>query len=423
MNEHLLHFIWKFRLYNIAQLHTTEGLPVEVLKVGLHNVHSGADFQNAKVKIGEVLWVGNVEIHINTSDWNKHHHQTDAAYDNVVLHVVYKHDAEIYNSKGEPIPVLELKDRINISTLTRYNELAKRDGTIACAKHIANVPEFTVKAHLDRMLIERLESKVQSINALLAENGTDWENLMFAMIARYLGASVNKEPFYLMAKSLPVNVWAKHADDRMQLEALVFGQAGFLDEKVDNDEYHSKLRKEYMYLKRLHNLQPIENHLWKFLRLRPSNFPTIRLAQLAAMMHYDIKMFSHILEAKDIKAIFNYFDVEVSPYWKEHYYFAKTSDKVNSHIGNDAKNILLINAVAPVLFAYGKYKADEDYCDKALKLLELCKPESNSIITMWKELGIKPTSAYDTQALLQLNNEHCTAFNCLNCSIGHSILK
>lgn len=422
MNEQLLHFIWKFRLYNIEQLVTTNGLPIEVVKTGLHNTHSGADFQNAKVKIGEVLWAGNIEIHINTSDWNKHHHHTDAAYDNVVLHVVYKHDAEIYNSKGEPIPVLELKDRINISTLTRYDELAKRDSTIACAAHLANVPEFTVKAQLDRMLVERLESKVQHIRALLGENGNDWENLMFAMIARYLGASVNKEPFYMLAKALPVNVWAKHADDRLQLEALVFGQAGFLEEKY-GDEYPQQLRKEYMYLKRLHNLQPIEKHLWKFLRLRPSNFPTIRLAQLAAMMHYDTKMFSNVLEAKDVKAIFKYFDVDMSPYWKEHYHFDKPSDKVNSHIGDAAKNTLLINAVAPVLFAYGKYKANEDYCDRALKLLELCKPEANSIVTMWKELGIKPANAYDTQALLQLNNEHCTAFNCLNCSIGHSILK
>lgn len=422
MNEHLLHFIWKFRLFNTDNLTTTNGLPVEVVKTGLHNTNSGADFQNAKVKIGEVLWAGNVEIHINTSDWQKHKHQHDAAYDNVVLHVVHNHDAEILNSKGKQIPVLELKDRVSTSTLTRYNELAKRDSTIPCAKHFATVPDFTIKTNLDRMLVERLESKVQQIQQVLAKNGNDWENLMFAMIARYLGASVNKEPFYMLAKTLPVNMWAKHADDRLQLEALVFGQAGFLEDRQE-EEYPKQLRKEYMYLKRLHGLQPIDNHLWKFLRLRPSNFPTIRLAQLAAMMHYDIKMFSNIMEAKDVKALFNYFDVEVSEYWKSHYHFNKPSENVNSHIGDSAKNVLLINAVAPVLFAYGKYKANEDYCDRALKLLELCKPESNSIITMWKDLGIKPLNAYDTQALLQLNNEYCLSFNCLNCSIGHAILK
>jgi hypothetical protein len=242
------------------------------------------------------------------------------------------------------------------------------------------------------------------------------------MIARYLGASVNKEPFYMLAKSLPVKVWAKHADDPMQIAALVFGQAGLFDTKYD-DEYPNQLRKEYLYLKRLHNLQSMPNEIWKFLRLRPANFPTIRLAQLAAFMYLDTKMFSKILEAEDVKSIHRYLDVETDAYWQTHYHFDKPSKNVKSHIGSAAKNILLINAIAPVLFAYGKYKGNDSYCTRAMQLLEACAPESNAIITMWKSLKLKPVNAYQTQALIQLKNVYCNNFNCLNCTIGHKVLS
>ena len=284
------------------------------------------------------------------------------------------------------------------------------------------VDEFTIKNFLERLLIERLENKVEQINLLLTRSENDWENVMFQLIARYFGASINKEPFFLLAKSLPVKVWSKHQNNLLQMEALLFGQAGFLEEKYD-DEHPNQLRKEYLYLKRLHNLQPLKKEVWKFLRLRPSNFPTLRLAQLAALMNKEAKLFSSILEAKNAKAIHQFFDVEVSDYWQQHYQFDKPSKKVNSHLGSSTKNILLINAVAPVLFAYGKYKDNETYCDKAIALLEKCEPESNAIITGWKKLNLAATSAYETQAMLQLKDEYCEKFNCLNCAIGTNILK
>ncbi len=423
MNEKLLHFIWKFRLFNVNTLLTTEGEKIDIVHAGTYNTNAGADFQNAKIRIGKTLWAGNIEIHINSADWFAHKHDKDAAYNNVILHVVYESKEKIASrNSGEIIPTLELKTRINSSTLSRYEELAKRKSWIPCEKFFKSVDAFTVNNFLERLLIERLESKVEQINTLLEESENDWENVMFQMIARYFGASINKEPFLQLAKSLPVKVWAKHQSDSLQIESLIFGQAGFLEEKFD-DEYPNQLRKEYNYLKRLHNLKPLQKHVWKFLRLRPSNFPTVRLAQLSALMSKEVKLFSKVLEAKNVKAIRNFFDTDVSAYWKAHYVFDKSSKKVNSHLGSSMKNILLINAVAPVLFAYGKYKDNEDYCDRAIQLLEKCEAESNSIISGWKRLGIIADNAYETQALLQLKNEYCDKFRCLDCAIGTKILK
>lgn len=423
MNEKLLHFIWKFRLFEQNNLFTTEGEKVEIVHQGTHNTDAGADFQNAKIRIGKTLWAGNIEIHINSKDWFVHKHEQDASYNNVILHVVNESAGKIASRKsGEIIPTLELKSRINSNTLYRYEELAKRIAWIPCAKFFKEIDEFTAKNFLERLLIERLETKVEQINLLLAASENDWENVMFQMIGRYFGASINKEPFFLLAKSLPVKVWAKHQNDLLQMEALLFGQAGFLEEKFD-DEYPNQLRKEYLYLKRLHNLQPLKKEVWKFLRLRPSNFPTLRFAQLAALMHKEVKLFSKILDAKNAKAIHQLFEVDVSDYWQSHYQFDKSSKKVNSHLGFSMKNILLINAIAPVLFAYGKYKDNEAYCDKAIALLEKCEAESNSIVTGWKKLNLTAANAYETQAMLQLKNEYCDKFRCLNCAIGTKILK
>ena len=422
MDENLLHFIWKYRLFEPTGLSTAEGERVEIVKPGTHNKDAGADFQNARIRIGKTLWAGNVEMHINSNDWLAHKHEKDAAYNNVILHVVYeKGNKTIAGKNGVEIPTLELKNRINPALLSRFKELSKRKDWIACAKFFKDVDEFSVKNFLERLLVERLEGKVQQINTLLDESGNDWETVMFQMIARYLGASINKEAFSMLAKTLPIKIWAKHQHDKLQTEALVFGQAGFLNEKFDED-YPNQLRKEYAYLKRLHQLQPMEKHLWKFLRLRPSNFPTVRLAQLAALMSKEVKLFSQILEAKNAKAIHKLFDLEIPEYWNTHFQFDKISAKANVHLGDTMKDILLINAVAPVLFAYGKYKDNEDYCDKAVKLLETCKAESNSIITGWKQLDLSPDNAYESQSLLQLKNEYCNQFRCLECGIGHKVL-
>jgi len=396
---------------------------VDVVNQGIHNTNSGADFQQAKIRIGKTLWAGNVEIHTQSADWFAHKHQADAAYNNVILHVVYEQKGNpAVRQNGEVIPTLELKSRINPGLLSRYEELAKRQDWIPCARFFKDTDQFVARSFLDRLLVERLEGKVEQVNAMLAASENDWENVMFQMIARYMGASINKDPFYALAKSLPVKVWAKYQHDALQIEALVLGQAGFLSETF-TDEYPNQLRKEYNYLKRLHQLQPMDKHVWKFLRLRPSNFPTLRMAQLAALMCKEVKLLSHILEAKDAKSIHRFFEVEVTEYWKTHYQFDKPSKKVDHHLGAAMKDILLINAVAPVLFAYGKYKGNEDYCERAVQLLESCKPESNAIITGWKKLEMKPANAFESQYLLQLKTEYCDKFRCLDCAVGYGILR
>ncbi|MES2621971.1 MAG: DUF2851 family protein [Bacteroidota bacterium] len=423
MNEKLLHFIWKFSLFNQTVLFTTEGEKIEIIHPGTHNTNAGADFQNAKIRINKILWAGAIEIHVNSADWFQHHHQNDKAYDSVILHVVYQTQNNIaYRNNGELVPTIDLKSHISPLTLARYEELSKKKTGIPCEKFFSSVDGFTVKNFLDRLLIERLEKKVEDIHSMLLESENDWENVMFQMIGKYFGTGINKEPFHLLAKSLPVKIWAKHHTNPFQIEALVFGQAGFLEEKAD-DDYPNQLRKEYNYLKRLHNLQPLQKHFWKFLRLRPSNFPTIRLAQLAALMCKEVKLFSAIIESKNIKAIHELLDVEVSEYWKQHYVFDKQAKRVSSHIGSSMKNILIINAISPVLFAYGKYKADESFCDKAISLLETADAESNSVISMWKKYGQIPGNAYQSQALLQLKNEYCNNFRCLGCAVGTKILQ
>ena len=422
MNEKLLHFIWKFRLFDQSNLTTTDDESVDIVNQGMHNTNAGADFLQSKIRIGKTLWAGNTEIHIQSADWYAHKHNNDAAYNNVIMHVVYEQKGQSAMRKnGGAIPTIELKNRIKPELLSRYEELAKRQDWIPCARFFKSTDELVTRSFLDRLLVERLEGKVAQVNALLAASENDWENVMFQMIARYLGASINKDAFYALAKSLPVKIWAKYQHDTLQTEALVLGQAGFLEGEYD-DEYPNQLRKEYKYLKRLHQLQPMEKHVWKFLRLRPSNFPTLRLAQLAALMCKEVKLFSQVLEAKNAKLIHKFFDVDVSDYWKMHYQFDKPSKKADHHLGTAMKDILLINAIAPVLFAYGKYKGNEDYCERAVQLLETCKPESNSIITGWKKLEVKPTSAFESQYLLQLKGEYCDKFRCLDCAVGYGIL-
>lgn len=423
MNESLLHFIWKFRLFDANTLQTTEGESVEIVYPGFHNTDSGPDFENAKVRIGQTLWVGNVELHIHSSDWEHHQHGDNSAYDNVILHVVYEDDRDTaMRPNGERIPLVVLNKRIYSPTLYRYEQLAERKKGIPCEQFFLEIERQTLSPFLARLLVERLEEKVKYIYQILNECKGDWENTAFQIIARYFGASVNKEPFEQLAKSLPVKIWAKYTSDPLQVEALLFGQAGFLSGEVE-EEYPKQLKKEYLYLKRLHALSPLPKHIWKLLRLRPSNFPTLRIAQLSSLLIKETNIFSVLLETKDIKAFHRFFDVEVSAYWKSHYVFDKKAKQVRSHIGPTMKNILLINAVAPLLFAYGKYKGEESYCDWALQLLESCPPEKNALMEYWISLGVAPANSFDTQALLQLRTGYCNQFRCLSCAVGLQILK
>ena len=422
MNEEFLHYIWKFKLFNQLDLITIDNEQVEIIKVGQHNSDAGPDFFNAKIKVGDTLWAGNVEVHINASDWQKHNHQNDNAYDNIILHVVFNADIVLKRISGETIPTIELKDKISEKVIQNYLYFKSNKDWIPCEKQIAAVPPFIVNSTIDKLLLERLERKSKTIIDNLALNTNNWEETFYQLLARNFGFKTNAEPFELLAKSLPSLIIAKHKSSLLQIEALLFGQAGFLDEHYE-DAYLQKLQNEYVFLKQKYKLKSIDKHLWKFLRLRPVNFPTIRISMFANLIYTSTHLFSKIIEMESYNELKKLMNVEASVYWHTHYIFDKESKHKIKHLGNDSINTILINTIVPFLFVYGKQKDNEKYVERALKFLEQTEGEKNSIITKWKVLGISAETAYSTQALLQLKNEYCTNKKCLNCSVGNYLLK
>ncbi len=422
MTEEFLHHVWKFRLFDQLNLKTTEGEPVEIVKVGDHNFDAGPDFFNSKIKVGNTLWAGNVEIHINASDWKKHFHQNDKAYDNVILHIVYNADETVYRASGEAISTIGLKEHIDEKLYQNYLNFKSSSDWIPCEKQIASVPELIVNSTIDRLLLERLERKSTSIKENLKLNNNNWEETFYQQLARNFGFKTNSEPFELLAKSLPSVTLAKHKSSLLQIEAMLFGQAGMLNEHLE-DKYLQSLQNEYVFLQQKFKLVSIDSHLWKFLRFRPVNFPTIRIAQFANLIYNSTHLFSKIIETENCEDLKKLMNVDVSEYWKTHYTFDKLSKLKNKHLGEEAVNNIIINTIVPFLFVYGKQKADEKYVDRALLFLEQTNGESNSIIEKWNLLKLPVNNAYSTQALLQLKNEYCNYKKCLSCSIGNYLVK
>jgi len=420
MKEEFLHYIWKYRLFNNNSLIADTGDKIEVLNQGTHNFDAGPDFFNAKIKINNTVWAGNVEVHINSSDWFKHHHQNNKAYDNIILQVVYKNDKQVHRENGEIIPTIELQ--FDKKLWKKYDSLIGNQSWIACQSDIEAVDSFIIQNWIDKLAIERLEDKSLRIKELLVQNNNSWENAFYQHLAANFGFKLNKIPFELLAKSLPLSYLAKHKNDLLQIEALLFGQAGFLT-VPDGDEYYLNLRKEYLYLFKKFELKPLENHLWKFLRSRPGNFPTVRIAQFASLIHKSSALFSKIIETKNTTDFYELFSVTPSKYWENHYIFNKESHKKEKSIGKSAIDILLINTVVPFLFVYGKAKGIYELQDRAVELLEHIKAEKNSIISQWDNTGIKSLNAYQSQALIQLKNVYCNAKRCLNCQIGNQIIN
>ncbi|MES2590249.1 MAG: DUF2851 family protein [Bacteroidota bacterium] len=422
MTEEFLHHIWKFRLFDQLNLTTTSGEPVEIVKVGNHNFDAGPDFFNAQLKVGNTLWAGNVEIHINSSDWKKHLHQQDKAYDNIVLHVVYNADTPIHRASGEAIPTIEIKERIGNKIYQNYVSFKSSSDWIPCEKQIKGVPQLIINSTIDRLLLERLERKSTSISDSLKLNNNNWEETFYQHLARNFGFKTNALPFELLAKSLPSAFLGKHKNSLLQLEAMLFGQAGLLDEHYE-DKYLQALQNEYVFLKHKLKLEPIAKHLWKFLRLRPVNFPTIRIAQFAGLIFNSTHLFSKIIEMEQCGELKKLMNIDVSEYWHTHYTFDKVSKVQTKHLGEASVNNIIINTIVPFLFVYGKHKDDSKYIDRALKFLEQTAGENNSIIEKWEMLNLPVNTAYSTQALLQLKNEYCGLKKCLSCNIGNYLLK
>jgi hypothetical protein len=422
LREDFLHYVWRFKQFDFSQLKTTNGENIEIFQFGQYNTDGGPDFTNAQIQIGKTLWAGNVEVHIKASDWLKHMHGKNLAYNNVILHVVFEADTVITNSVGQPIPTLELNGRISLKLKNTYLKLLHEKAWIPCANQIGSVPDFTKTIWLDRMLIERLEQKTTIIAEALERNNNDWETTFYQMVARSFGLKINVEPFERLAQTIPLITLGKHKNSLFQLEALLFGQSGFLSGDFKED-YPNQLKKEYEFLKHKYQLTGIPKTMWQFLRLRPPSFPTIRIAQFAALIHQSSHLFSKILEAENIETIERLFEVQVSDYWQCHYVLDKESQKRKKSVGSSTVQLIIINTIIPALFLYGKFKSEERYKDKALKFLEQLPAENNKIIDEWQSLGFKANSAYHTQALLQLKKQYCDKKNCLSCSIGNSILK
>ncbi|MFT5169222.1 MAG: hypothetical protein ACI8P3_004470 [Saprospiraceae bacterium] len=422
MKEDFLHYLWRMRKFDHIALKTTDGETINIQSTGAHNLDAGPDFSNARIQIGDMLWAGNVEIHIKASEWYSHKHQNDKAYDNVILHVVFDEDQPVFRKNGERIPCLEIKKRVPAKVATIYQKLQSNELWIPCQHQFSQVPEITKNLWLDRLLVERLESKTIDVVRSLERNKNNWEETFYQFLAKGFGVKVNTEPFEQLAKSLPMIILSKHKTSLIQLEALLFGQSGMLENTFE-EEYPIRLQKEYAFLRKKHRLNPIPGESWKFMRMRPANFPSIRIAQFATLVYQSAHLFSKILAAKNVKELENMFEVKISNYWQTHYIFDKLSIKRNKALGKNSIHLLIINTIIPFLFLYGKMNSNEGLKEKALQLLEAISPEQNAIISEWKKLGADPKSAYQTQALLQLKKHYCDKKNCLNCSIGYAILK
>ena len=421
--EDFLHYIWKFRLFNQQNLLTTNGQSVEILQTGIHNLNAGPDFEDSRVRIQDTRWAGNVEIHLRSSDWFRHNHHTDPAYNNVILHVVYECDKEVIRENGTSIPQICISGLIYEKIIGNYEKLMIGLNWIPCEKQMNTVDPFIIKNWLSRVLIDRLESKSIVYGDVLSEYKGSWDDSFYVILARNFGFKINSLPFELLARSLPQQILSKHKNNALQIEALVFGQAGFLKQKFI-DRYPSQLKKEYLFLKAKYNLQPVDHYTWKYMRLRPANFPAVRLAQFAALILKSNHLFSQLLEVKSVKAIKMMFeDLPVSSYWKTHFRFDSNCEISSKQIGNQSINNILINTVAVSLYAYGRHIGNQGYVNRAIELLEDVPAESNKIVNQYIKIGLKPESSYYTQALLQLKQSYCDSKKCLHCGIGIKLLK
>lgn len=425
MKEEFLHYLWKHSLYYKDSLYDSDNNKIIVLDPGEYNHDSGPDFFNARIYIAGTEWAGNVEIHLAASHFDSHGHNRDHAYDNVILHVVAENDKKVFNARGEELLTVEI--RYDNSLHERYTDLVNNPFIIACQPHMGRLDKFFIRNWLSALVTERMQHKADIIMKILIMTGNDWEETLYRVLSRYFGFRVNSEPFELLASALPFKIIRKHADNRFQIESLLFGTAGMLDESLFReavaDDYYLALIKEYKILSAKYSLKPIHGWQWKFSRLRPVNFPTIRISQLASMLTVAGGLFSRTLEAEGIRDLKQIFEVTASGYWDDHYVFGKKSRKLLKNTGTVATDIFLINAVIPVIFLYGRYNDKPEIIEKALAFLEEISPELNSVTSDWKLSGIECESAFYSQALLQLTNEYCRKRRCLECRIGCKLIS
>lgn len=422
IKEDFLHYVWKLKKFDFLNLLSTEGKPILVHDTGFHNTHAGPDFLQARITVDDILWVGSVEMHLRSSDWYKHHHQDDPAYNNVILHVVLEDDAVIRDSLGVKIPCLELKKRIYPGDIRNYHLLQFDNHWIPCAPQTAGLPPVVVYQAVEKAMIARILRKTHSISILLEQYDNNWDQVFLILLFRYFGTNINSEAFEMLAKSIPMKLLAKQKDRPEMIEAVLFGQSGLLNERF-MDLYPITLRQDYAFLQNKYNLKPIPAAAWKFLRLRPDNFPTIRIAQLAAVLYQNDRLFSRLVHETDIDKILSIFAVKPAEYWATRYVFGRESGLKLKVPGKGFLLILAINVIAPIKYIYGEKTNNNALKQSALNLLEQIPAEENHIISQWKELDIRPQNAFESQGLIELKKSFCSIKKCLECPIGHYLMK
>ena len=425
MKEEFLHWVWLNRLFKAGSLSDREAGKIEVTDPGQYNRDSGPDFFNTRLRTGGTEWAGNTEIHINASDWYRHGHHTDHAYDNVILHLVNNEDTDVFTASGRRLMTVRLE--FDPVLWENYIDFANNPSLLACTGLIDRVDGMTVSRWLYLIAVGRLERKGNEIRDVLEKTGNDWEETLYRLVSRCYGFRVNTGPFEMLASRLPLKIIRKHSDNLLQVEALLFGTAGLLDEtlfrEAVRDEYHLALTREYRMLMAKYSIKPVDGWMWKFNRLRPANFPTIRLSQLAAMLVHSQGLFSRILECHDIRTLKTILSVMASEYWANHYLFGREVPLHSRHAGQQSVELLIINAVSPLIFAYGKIKNIKERCDSAVELLDALPPEANSVVNDFIAAGLKPESALASQALVELRTLWCRHRRCLDCMIGSTLIS
>ena len=421
MKEDFLHYLWKFKKFDTLNLKTSNGEEIVIVNVGQYLELAGPDFFNAQIIIGDQKWAGNVEIHLKSSDWYVHHHERDVNYENVILHVVWEHDTEIFRKNNSEIPVLELRQYVDTATIANYQSLVSPKSWIFCEKKLNEIDNFTLKNWQERLFFERLERKSKPIFELLEQTNQDWEAVLFCLLAKNFGLNTNGELFLKIAQSIPFSFIRKESFEVENLEALLLGSAGVLDTEKE-DTYYKDLKFRYFYLLQKYQLEKNSTEPVQFFKHRPDNFPTIRLSQLANLYHSQQNLFSIISTSNSLVTIYKTFEVAVSAYWQNHYQFDKESPKKLKKLSQSFVDLIVINTIIPLQFAFAKSQGKENSED-LIQLLNEVTPEKNAIVDKFGSFGINPKNAFESQSLLQLKNEYCNKSRCLECAIGMELLK
>lgn len=422
MNEKLLQFIWQFQYFNKSELVCQDKSHLQIIFQGTINYNQGPDFQNASIKVDDTTLVGNIEIHVLASDFTKHRHQNDLNFNNLILHVVWKNDQTIFDKNNNPLPTLELQNRVPKLLLQKYEALMNATDLLPCSSFLPALSNIGWLAWKESLLAKRLETKALNVLNVFAKNNNNWEESFWQLLVYNFGLKVNADFFQNVADTISINILTKHKNNIHQLEALLLGQANLLEDEF-TDQYSLMLQKEYLFLQKKYGLVKLSNKP-HFLRMRPANFPTIRLAQLAMLVHHSSHLFSLIKEKTTVSELQKLFNITANDYWNYHYQLNDApTNFMPKKLGNQMVNTIIINTIIPILFAYGLYSKDDNFKEKAIHFLQSLPAEKNNLTRQWELLKIENKNSFDSQALIELTNNYCKPKNCLNCAVGSKVLS